>query len=411
MPALGALSSLATSCAVGVASDLAAAPDDRSRMLPVHPAIAGLLPWGGLRRGATVVVRGSTSLLFALLARATETGSWAALVGMPNLGLRAAAELGVAVERLALVRHPGTNLPKVVAALLDGVDLVAVDPTRLADAQLRRLSARARHRGAVLVSTGSWPGADLELTKETAAWTGLGDGHGHLSTRETKVRARGRGAASRPTETWLHLPTTTGTVADALRDPFGTLPVPKGPLGAHTEEPDPTGTLTTLPAPRDAATAAASKPSREISTVPKGPLAAADPTHPDAAKGTLATPTDTKGSLAAAGSVHSGGAKIPLAAAGPACSDVAKGTLASSAAPKGSLAAAGSARADVAKGALATLAGPKGTLATARPVRPGAVQDPFEAVGQALAHDDPCVIDFALGPPSAEDPVLTGRGA
>lgn len=434
MPALGALSSLATSCAVGVASDLAAAPDDRSRMLPVHPAIAGLLPWDGLRRGATVVVRGSTSLLFALLARATETGSWAALVGMPNLGLRAAAELGVAVERLALVRHPGTNLPKVVAALLDGVDLVAVDPTRLADAQLRRLSARARHRGAVLVSTGSWPGADLELTKETAAWTGLGDGHGHLSTRETQVRARGRGAASRPTEAWLRLPTTTGTVADALRDPFGTLPVPKGPLGARTEEPltDPTGTLTTLPAPRDATMAAAPKPSREISTVPKGPLAAAGPTHPDAAKGTLATPADAKdarparldvakgafaspadpkGSLAAAGFVHSGGAKIPLAAAGPACPDVAKGTLASPADPKGSLTAAGSARPDVAKGALATLAGPKGTLATARPVRPGAVRDAFEAVGQALAHDDPCVIDFALGPPSVDDPAFTGRGA
>lgn len=208
MPALGAVSSLATSCAVGVASDLAKATDDRSRMLPVHDALAGLFPRGGLRRGSTVVVRNSTSLLFALLARATETGSWAALVGMPNLGLRAAAELGVAVDRLALVRHPGADLPRVVAALLDGVDLVAVDPGRLADSHVHRLSARARHRGAVLIATGAWPGADLELTQESAHWAGLGDGHGHLATREVHVRVGGRRAATRPAEAWLQLPET-----------------------------------------------------------------------------------------------------------------------------------------------------------------------------------------------------------
>jgi hypothetical protein len=205
MPALGA-SSLAASRAVGVASDLASVPHDRARMLPVAPAFAGLFPWGGLRRGTTVVVRGSTSLLFALLAPPTGTGSWAAVVGMPDLGLRAAAELGVAVERLALVRHPGASLPAVVAALLDGVDVVAVDPARLAESHLRRLSARARHRGAVLLATGPWPGADLELTPARADWSGLGDGHGHLVSRETRIRARGRGAAARPAEATVLLP-------------------------------------------------------------------------------------------------------------------------------------------------------------------------------------------------------------
>jgi hypothetical protein len=213
MPALGAASSLATPGAVGVASDLASAPADRARVLPVHPALAALFPWGGLRRGVTVTVLGSTSLLFALLAPATGTGSWAALVGMPDLGLRAAGELGVAVERLVLVRHPGAHLPAVVAALLDGMDLVAVDPARLADSHLRRLSARARHRGAVLISTGPWPGADLELTPERARWTGLGDGHGFLEARDTLVTARGRGAASRPAHVEVHLPAVDGAVA------------------------------------------------------------------------------------------------------------------------------------------------------------------------------------------------------
>jgi hypothetical protein len=236
MPALGAVSSLATSCAVGVASDLAKTTDDRSRMLPVHAALAGLFPRGGLRRGSTVVVKGSTSLLFALLAQATETGSWAALVGMPNLGLRAAQELGVAVDRLALVRHPGADLPRVIAALLDGMDLVAVDPKRLTDSQVHRLSARTRHRGAVLIATGAWPGADLELTQEVTSWDGLGDGHGHLTAREVHIHVRGRGSATRPTDAWLHLPAAGGTVAEltAPREPRRSLPARQNsslPLG------------------------------------------------------------------------------------------------------------------------------------------------------------------------------------
>jgi hypothetical protein len=232
MPALGAVSSLATSCAVGVASDLTTAPDDRSRMLPVHEALAGLFPRGGLRRGSTVAVRGSTSLLFALLAQATGTGSWAALVGLPNLGVRAAAELGVAVARLALVRHPGAELPRVVAALLDGLDLVVVDPARLTDSQIHRLSARARHRGAVLLSAGAWPGADLELTYEAGTWSGLGDGHGHLVARDTRVSVRGRRAANRQAEAWLHLPAAGGAMTAAAMAPSGTLPVPEGPTEA-----------------------------------------------------------------------------------------------------------------------------------------------------------------------------------
>lgn len=217
MPALGAASSLAASGAVGVASDLASTPDDRARMLPVHPALADLFPWGGLRRGVTVSVRGSTSLLFALLAPPTDTGSWAALVGLPDLGLRAAAELGVAVDRLALVRHPGAQLPAVVAALLDGMDIVAVDPARLNDTHLRRLSARARHRGAVLISVGAWPGADLELTPSRVRWAGIGDGHGFLETRETVVSAQGRGAAARPVRTEVLLPADNGTIAPVTR--------------------------------------------------------------------------------------------------------------------------------------------------------------------------------------------------
>ncbi|HEV7650038.1 MAG TPA: hypothetical protein VGP26_17970 [Actinophytocola sp.] len=216
MPALGA--SLATPGAVGVASDLVKVPAGRVRMLPVHADLAGLFPWGGLRRGSTVSVRGSTSLLLALLAAPTVGDSWAAVVGMPELGVLAAAELGVAVDRLALVRHPGAELPAVIAALLDGMDLVVTPRARLTDAQARRLSARARHRGAVLLTAGAWPGADLELRCARAGWDGIGDGHGYLACREVTVETRGRGAASRPVRAALRLPAPGGGIAASAPD-------------------------------------------------------------------------------------------------------------------------------------------------------------------------------------------------
>lgn len=226
MPALGA--SLATSGAVGVASDLVTVPSGRVRMLPVHTDLSGLFPWGGLRRGSTVSVHGSTSLLLALLAEATAGDSWAAVVGMPDLGVLAAAELGVAVDRLALVRHPGADLPAVIAALLDGMDLVATPRARLTEAQARRLSARARHRGAVLLTVGSWPGADLELRCASSRWDGVEQGAGHLTCREVTVAAHGRGAAARPVRATLRLPAPGGGIAPAV----ASLPLPAaGPTG------------------------------------------------------------------------------------------------------------------------------------------------------------------------------------
>jgi hypothetical protein len=190
------------------------------RVLPVRAELANLLPHRGLRRGSTVVVRGSTTVLLALLAMATSRGSWAAVVGMPDLGLLAAAELGVAVHRLALVPDPGTDLAAVVAALLDGMDLVVVAGAVLARAGpagaglARRLSARARHRGAVLIPFGQWPSADLELSCTRVRWSGLGVefgvGHGHLAECELAVSVRGRGAAARPASGGLSLPSRGG---------------------------------------------------------------------------------------------------------------------------------------------------------------------------------------------------------
>jgi hypothetical protein len=105
----------------------------------------------------------------------------------------------------------------VVAALLDGVDLVAVHAETVQAAVARRLSARARHRGAVLLSSGAWPGADVELSCRFSAWSGPSDGYGHLRERRVQVRVHGRGAAARPVSAEFHLPGPTGEITPASR--------------------------------------------------------------------------------------------------------------------------------------------------------------------------------------------------
>ena len=171
-------------------------PASAARVLPVARPLAGLLPSGALDRGSTVVVGGSTALVLALLAEASRSGSWVGLVGLPRVGVLAAHQLGLDLDRVVLVPAPGPDGPTVVAALLDGVDVVVVGEAALTDADRRRLSARARERGAVLLSTTFWPGAHVVLTVEASHWDGLGRGNGRLRDRRLTVRGGGRGSAA-----------------------------------------------------------------------------------------------------------------------------------------------------------------------------------------------------------------------
>ena len=187
-----------------------------TRAFEVPGALGNCFPEGGIRRGSTLVIgsaSGGASVALALTAAVTAKGAWAAAVGLPSLGLLAAAELGVELERLALVPVPGERWPTVAAALLDGMDLLILGPpgqVRAADA--RRLGARAREQGTVLVvleppGPRCWPEApDLQLSIAASAWEGLGWGHGHLRSRRLEVVVTGRRAAARERRTVLCLP-------------------------------------------------------------------------------------------------------------------------------------------------------------------------------------------------------------
>ena len=176
------------------------------RRLAVPGPLGEIRPGGGLQRGSVVRVEGAagsgaTSLMLTLLAAATAAGEWAAVVdGDGVFGGLAAAEAGVALDRLAVVRAvPAALYGRVVATLLDGVTVVgATIPRGFRPADARRLEARARERAAVLVAAGSWPGeAALRLRAEHSSWSGLGRGEGLLGQRVLRVAVSGRGAAGR----------------------------------------------------------------------------------------------------------------------------------------------------------------------------------------------------------------------
>jgi RecA/RadA recombinase len=178
----------------------------RDRAVALDGELGAIVPGGTVVRGSVLRVAGApgagaTTLAFGLAAAFTAVGEWAAAVDLDgSLGALGAREAGVALEWFTVVRRvPPSRWAAVTAALLDGVSVVVADAprgVRVGDA--RRLVARARERGAVLVVRGNtWPAdAVLTLHADGSTWYGLDD-TGMLTGRRMHVRTEGRGAASR----------------------------------------------------------------------------------------------------------------------------------------------------------------------------------------------------------------------
>lgn len=209
------------------------------RTLPLLPPLAAMVP-GGLRRGSVVAVAGpaATTLAAAVLAGPSAGGSWVAVVGVPALGLVAASEVGVDLERVVVVAPPAPEQwATVVAALADAFDAVLVRPGhRVRPGDARRLVARVRDRGGVLcqLPTGprAWPDApDLTFTVTEATWRGIEVGAGRLRSRRVVVEVGGRRSADRTRRAELWLPGRDGTiglarpVTDAVASVTGPAPV------------------------------------------------------------------------------------------------------------------------------------------------------------------------------------------
>ena len=165
-----------------------------------HPALAGLLQ---LQTGSSYSVA-SASLAIALMAGPSADGAWCGVVGSADLGLEAAAAAGVELRRTILVPDPQDAWLEVAAALIDVVGVVVVRaPNQVSEREASRLSARLRHRGAILISWGDWPRCEARLTMRDIEWDGLGRGHGHLRARRATVDVHRGTAPARSGQLWL----------------------------------------------------------------------------------------------------------------------------------------------------------------------------------------------------------------
>lgn len=185
-------------------------------LLPLDPAFASLLPEEGLQTGTAYIVSPSPSLVLALLSAASRKGHWSAVVGMPTLGVEAAAAFGIELSRLILVPSPAERWLAVTSALAEVVPLIVVHPqTRARDADVSRLSARLRDRGCTLLIAESpaadWPQSEGSIRIDDQHWHGLGTGWGLLSDCTVTVTARTR-RSPLPSRVQVRLPGSRGLV-------------------------------------------------------------------------------------------------------------------------------------------------------------------------------------------------------
>ena len=182
------------------------------RTLPVDPCLVGLLP--ALQRGSTIACggRAGVSLALAIAAAPSREGAWVGVAGLPELGIRAAADMGVALERLVMVTGDPPWVD-VLAAMIDGFDVVVVGQGAGRLGAVRRLQARAQSRGVVMLTVGVPAlGADLQLTADDDQWVGLGQGHGVATGRRVLVELGGR-RMPRPRRATVWLPAANGALA------------------------------------------------------------------------------------------------------------------------------------------------------------------------------------------------------
>ncbi len=179
------------------------------RTLPVPDALGRLLADASLVRGRVMSCVGpaATSLAFASVADAVASGSWLAVVSVPELGVDAALGLGLDLVRVVRVDDiDPARWVDVIAACLDGFELViTVVPRQLSERVWRKVLARVRSKDAVLVTIGEHRVAvgDTQLHTSHLEWT-WARAHSHLLARRVHVEVAGRRVPqTRKADLWL----------------------------------------------------------------------------------------------------------------------------------------------------------------------------------------------------------------
>ena len=154
-----ALSSASSSALLGASAD---SPQAGSSASPAPPTVLSACQDSGV-----LTLHGSTTLLLAALALRQGATGWCGIIGGDELGWCAATEVGLDLNRVLTVPAPlldDTSILTVTSTLLDGVDALLIGATvaaRLRPQHRRRLLARARERGHLILTPAHWEGARI----------------------------------------------------------------------------------------------------------------------------------------------------------------------------------------------------------------------------------------------------------
>ena len=166
-----------------------------SAALTVQRALpAALSAWQG---SGVLTLQGSTTVLLAALALRQGATGWCGVIGGDGLGWCAATEVGLDLNRVLTVPTSlldDASTPTVTAALLDGVDVLLIGAPvaeRLHPQHRRRLLARARERGRLILTPARWEGARILQAGSLVPDTGTGN----TPPAQDPVEAPGRPSA------------------------------------------------------------------------------------------------------------------------------------------------------------------------------------------------------------------------
>jgi hypothetical protein len=148
----------------------------RSSWQNIAPAELAALVSPRFAPGSVAQVTGSMAALWAVAATGMGGEDWAAIAGLPQAGLLAAAQAGLALSRSVVVPSLGDQPVRVLAGLVDAYGLVVAGGLKLAAGDRRRIEARLRFTGGRLVTTSQWGGAKLTVAVKASHGSPLRDG-------------------------------------------------------------------------------------------------------------------------------------------------------------------------------------------------------------------------------------------
>ena len=171
-----ALSSASTSARLSTSTDSSQAGSSASPVPLAFPTALSACQDPGV-----LTLHGSTTLLLVALALRQGATGWCGVIGGDDLGWCAATEVGLDLNRVLTVPAPLLNessILTVTSTLLDGVDALLIGATvaaRLRPQHRRRLLARARERGHLILTPAHWEGARILQATPSIPETGTKD--------------------------------------------------------------------------------------------------------------------------------------------------------------------------------------------------------------------------------------------